>query len=259
MKNLIDIKHARVRRNNKHILDDVSFKIDEGEHTAILGPNGAGKSTLLNVCSMEIHPLWSEELSITRFNKENISKEALRKHIGVVSGTIFQMCNTSYSVSDVVTSGIFSSIGLDFHHNITEKDILDTKKSLVNNYCDHLSHKTMNTLSTGEAQRVLLARSLVHNPELLLLDEAASGLDFPSRSHYRKALENAINDNKTIIMITHELSQILPQIKKIILMKNGKIYKEGSKEELLTEDILSDLYEQKVYVAKKNNIYSAWC
>ncbi len=259
MKNLIDIKHASVRRNNKLILNDVSFKIDKGEHTAILGPNGAGKSTLLNVCSMEIHPLWSDKLSIIRFDKENISKEELRTHIGVVSGLIFQMCNTTYSVTDVVTSGIFSSIGLDFHHNITEQDIINTNKSLLNNYCEHLADKTMNTLSTGEAQRVLLARALVHNPELLLLDEAASGLDFPSRSHYRKALENAINNNKTIIMITHELSQILPQINNIVLMKDGKIYKQGSKENLLTEEILSNLYEQKVYVAKKNGIYSAWC
>ena len=259
MNNLIDIKNASVRRNNKYILNNVSFSIDEGEHTAILGPNGSGKSTLLNICSMEVHPLWSENLSISRFNKENINKEDLRKHIGVVSQIIFQMCNTTYRVKDVVTSGIFSSIGIDFHHKITKEHIEKTLISLENNYCDHLSDKYMNTLSTGEAQRVLLARALVHNPKLLLLDEAASGLDFPSRSHYRKALENAINHNKTIIMITHELSQILPQINNIILMKDGMIYKKGNKEDLLNEEILSNLFDQKVYVAKKNGIYSAWC
>ncbi len=259
MENLITIEHANVRRNNKLILNDVNFTINKGEHTAILGPNGAGKSTLLNVCSMEMHPLWKENLYIKRFNSEIIRKEELRKHIGVVSQLIFNMCNTTYLVKEVVASGIFSSVGFDFHHHVTQEHWDLTDEVLKDNYCLHLANKTMNSLSTGEAQRVLLARALVHNPNLLLLDEAASGLDFPSRSHYRNALTNAINKDKTIVMITHELSQILPEINRIILMKEGKIYKIGNKEELLNEETLSKLYGQKVYVAKKNGIYSAWC
>lgn len=259
MENLITIEHANVRRNNKLILKDVDFSINQGEHTAILGPNGAGKSTLLNICSMEIHPLWREDLLIKRFNSNIISKEELRKHIGVVSQLIFDMCNTTYLVKEVVASGIFSSVGFDFHHHVTQEHWQLTDEVLKDNYCLHLADKTMNSLSTGESQRVLLARALVHNPNLLLLDEAASGLDFPSRSHYRKALTNAINKGKTIVMITHELSQILPEINRIILMKDGMIYKIGNKEELLNEEILSQLYGQKVYLAKKNGIYSAWC
>lgn len=259
MENLITIKHASVRRNNKLILNDVSFSIDKNQHTAILGPNGSGKTTLLNVCSMEIHPLWSEELLINRFNSSNISKEDLRKKIGVVSQLLFDMCNTSYRVKEVVASGIFSSVGIDFHHKVTNKHWDITNKTLKDNFCLHLANKTMRSLSTGEAQRVLLARALVHQPKLLLLDEAASGLDFPSRSHYRNALKNAINNENTIVMITHELSQILPEINNIILMKDGEIYASGTKKELLTEDVLSSLYDQKVYVAHKNGIYSAWC
>ncbi len=259
MENLITIKHANVRRNDKYILNDVSLEINKGEHIAILGPNGAGKSTLLNICSMEIHPLWSENLLIKRFNKLKISKDELRQNIGVVSQLIFQMCNTTYKVNEVVASGIFSSIGIDFHHNVTAEDWINTDIALVDNFCNHLKDKTMKSLSTGEAQRVLLARALVHNPKLLLLDEAASGLDFPSRSHYRAALKKAIDKDRTIVMITHELSQILPEIQKIILMKDGYIFAQGKKEDLLTESVLSSLYGQKVYVAKKNEIYSAWC
>ncbi len=259
MENLITIKHANVRRNDKYILNDVSLEINKGEHIAILGPNGAGKSTLLNICSMEIHPLWNENLIIKRFNKLKISKDELRQNIGVVSQLIFQMCNTTYKVNEVVASGIFSSIGIDFHHNVTEEDWINTDIALVDNFCNHLKDKTMKSLSTGEAQRVLLARALVHNPKLLLLDEAASGLDFPSRSHYRTALKKAIDKDRTIVMITHELSQILPEIQKIILMKDGYIFAQGKKDDLLTESVLSSLYGQKVYVAKKNDIYSAWC
>jgi len=259
MENLITIKHANVRRNDKYILNDVSLEINKGEHIAILGPNGAGKSTLLNICSMEIHPLWNENLIIKRFNKLKISKDELRQNIGVVSQLIFQMCNTTYKVNEVVASGIFSSIGIDFHHNVTPEDWINTDIALVDNFCNHLKDKTMKSLSTGEAQRVLLARALVHNPKLLLLDEAASGLDFPSRSHYRAALKKAIDKDRTIVMITHELSQILPEIQKIILMKDGYIFAQGKKEDLLTESVLSSLYGQKVYVAKKNDIYSAWC
>lgn len=259
MDNLITIKHASVRRNNKLILKDVSYSINKGDHIAILGPNGSGKSTLLNICSMEIHPLWNEKLIVNRFDNALISKEQLRKQIGVVSQVVFEMCNTTYLVKEVVASGIFSSVGIDFHHQVTKENWDQTFIALEDNYCAHLANKTMKSLSTGEAQRVLLARALVHNPKLLLLDEAASGLDFPSRSHYRDALNNAITKDKTIVMITHELSQILPEIKNIILMKEGEIYKKGKKEDLLNEEILSQLYDQKVYVAKKNDIYSAWC
>ena len=259
MENLVTIKHANVRRNDKYILNDVSLKINKGEHIAILGPNGAGKSTLLNICSMEIHPLWNENLLIKRFDKLKISKDELRQNIGVVSQLIFQMCNTTYKVSEVVASGIFSSIGIDFHHNVTPEDWINTHIALEDNFCAHLKDKTMKSLSTGEAQRVLLARALVHNPKLLLLDEAASGLDFPSRSHYREALKKAMDKDKTVVMITHELSQILPEIQKIILMKDGYIFAQGKKEDLLCESVLSSLYDQKVYVAMKNGIYSAWC
>ena len=89
MENLITIKHANVRRNDKYILNDVSLKINKGEHIAILGPNGAGKSTLLNICSMEIHPLWNENLLIKRFDKLKISKDELIQNIGIVTQLIF--------------------------------------------------------------------------------------------------------------------------------------------------------------------------
>jgi len=259
MKTLINVQHATVKKQGVEILRDTSFTINEGEHIAILGPNGAGKSTLLKVCTMETHPLWKENLKLIRFDEERINQEKLREHIGFVSQLVLHMCSTSYTAREVVVSGLLASFGLDFHHHVTEEMWKKADEALKDNNCEKIAHKQMNTLSSGESQRVLLARALVHNPELLLLDEAASGLDFPSRALYRSSLRKAIHKNKTIVIVTHELSQILPEINRIVLMANGQIVQDGTKEDLLQEDILSDLYGQKVYIAKREGLYSAWC
>ncbi|MCH3917529.1 MAG: ATP-binding cassette domain-containing protein [Spirochaetia bacterium] len=259
MDTLIDVEHATVRRQGKDILEDCSIRINAGEHIAILGPNGAGKSTLLQICSMEIHPLWTENLKVMRFGETRINQEILRQHLGCVSSTIMSMCNTTYTAREVVAGGLLSSFGLDFHHHLTDEMWQAVDNALEENDCGKLASQYMNRLSSGEAQRVLLARALVHDPQLLLLDEAANGLDFPSRALYRKALAQTIEKGKTIVMVTHELSQILPQINRIILMAGGRIVADGTKKELLNEGILSKLYGQQVFVAERNGLYSAWC
>ncbi|MBK5201786.1 MAG: ATP-binding cassette domain-containing protein [Spirochaetaceae bacterium] len=259
MKNLIKIENASVRVNGTKIIEDINFEINKGEHIAVLGPNGAGKSTLFNVCCMEIHPLWSEKLKIIRFDKERISKDELRQKMGIVSKELLGICSSSYMARDIIAGGLLSSIGLDFHHHLS-KEMWNKVDEIISKYdCTKLQTKRMRDLSTGEAQKILLARALVLEPELVLLDEAANGLDFPSRSIYRDTLNTISNEGKTIVLITHDLSQILPVINKIVFMKDGKIVESGNKEEMLTEKKLSALYGKEVYLDKRNGLYSAWC
>ena len=123
---------------------------------------------------------------------------------------------------------------------------------------ERLGDRAMNTLSTGEKRRVLLARAAITDPEILLLDEASSGLDFPSRADLRDTIAAYTTGNRTLVMVTHELSEILPSINRIILMKDGQIAMDGTKEETLREDILSDLYGRKVMVACRDGIYTAF-
>jgi iron complex transport system ATP-binding protein len=259
MKNLITIENASVRVNGTNIIEDINFEINKGEHIAVLGPNGAGKSTLFNVCCMEIHPLWSEKLKIIRFGKERISKDELRQKMGIVSKELLGICSSSYVARDIIAGGLLSSIGLDFHHHLS-KEMWDKVDEIITKYdCTKLQTKRMKDLSTGEAQKILLARALVLEPELVLLDEAANGLDFPSRSIYRDTLNTISKEGKTIVLITHDLSQILPVINKIVFMKDGKIVESGNKEDMLTEKKLSVMYGKEVYLDKRNGLYSAWC
>lgn len=259
MERLIEIKNANVKRNDKLILKDANLTIDKGNHLAIIGPNGAGKSTLLKVIAMEIHPLWNENLKLIRFEKERIMKEVLREKIGFISKELFKISTLSYTARDIIAGGLLSSIGLDFHHKITESMWTTINDTIEKYNCTKLVDKKMFQLSTGEVQKVLLARALVHNPQLLLLDEAASGLDFPSRHLYRNTLNEIIQQDKTIVLVTHDLSQILPQIKRVAFMKDGKIIKIGNKEDLLTEENLSELYDREVFLDKRKGLYSAWC
>lgn len=148
---------------------------------------------------------------------------------GIVSQAIQYLCNSTYQAWEIAISGFFSSIGLDFHHQITQEQIKIVEEVMHRYGVWHLKDKQMNRLSSGEARRILLCRASVHDPEVMLLDEAVSNLDFPpSRHQYRETLESLDQAGKTIILATHELSEIIPAIKRIVVMKEGgKIVADG--------------------------------
>lgn len=178
---------------------------------------------------------------------------------GIVSQAIQYLCNSTYQAWEIAISGFFSSIGLDFHHQITQEQIKIVEEVMHRYGVWHLKDKQMNRLSSGEARRILLCRASVHDPEVMLLDEAVSNLDFPSRHQYRETLESLDQAGKTIILATHELSEIIPAIKRIVVMKEGKIVADGDKKDILREDLLSDVYGANVFVDEREGLYTAWC
>lgn len=256
---IIQIEHATVRRRGRPILDDVSLSVNQGEHLAIIGPNGAGKSTLLQVISYQVHPLHLPQMKRSVFGVERWHVLELRKHLGIVSEALQHLCNSVFTASEIVISGFFSSIGLDFHHQVTPAHRKSALAVMERYGVAHLADKHMNRLSSGEARRVLLCRATVNNPSLFLLDEAGTALDFPARSAYRNTLQQLDAEGKTIILATHELSEIIPSIKRVILLHEGKIIADGSKEEVFTEPLLSEVYGTAVYVDERDGLYSAWC
>ncbi len=256
---VIEISHATVRRQGKAILDDLSFTVNAGEHVAIIGPNGAGKSTLVQVISEEIHPLYNPLSKRVLFGKERWHVLELRKRLGIVSQSLQYLCNSTYKAWEIVASGFFSSIGLDFHHNVTEEHLAKVKEIMRNFDAWHLQDKQMNRLSSGEARRVLLCRASVHDPEVMLLDEAGANLDFPARHQYRASLEQLDKRGKTLILATHELSEIIPAIERVVIMNRGKIVADGPKSKIIREDILSSVYGSKVFVDQREGLFTAWC
>ncbi|MGH0052362.1 MAG: ABC transporter ATP-binding protein [Sphaerochaetaceae bacterium] len=259
MEELIHLEHATVRRQGTAILDDVSLSVFNNEHVAIIGPNGAGKSTLVQVISEEIHPLYSEQTKRILFGKNRWQVLQLRQHLGIVSQALQYLCNSTYKAVEITISGFFSSIGLDFHHQITDTQLKIAEDTMRRYGVWHLRDKQMNRLSSGEARRILLCRASVHNPQVMLLDEAVSNLDFPSRHQYRETLESLDREGKTIILATHELSEIIPAINRIVVMQQGKIVADGKKEEILNEKLLSEVYGANVFIDEREGLYSAWC
>ncbi len=162
---MIHLQHVTVRRQNRLILDDISLDIEDGEHTAVIGPNGSGKSTLVNVITRDVHPIQREGLEMSFFGQSRPNVFELRKQIGIVSDRLALLCRTSYRAEDIVLSGFFSSIGISFNHQVTEPMVTLSRKLMTFMEVSHLADKPMNSLSTGEAQRVLIARALVHEPK----------------------------------------------------------------------------------------------
>ncbi|MDD7008165.1 MAG: ATP-binding cassette domain-containing protein [Spirochaetales bacterium] len=257
--NVIELRHASVRRDGEYILKDVSLTVEEGEKIAIIGPNGAGKSTLINVIARNTYPLRTDDYSLALFGEERWRVEQLKKKIGIVNHTLSWYTNTTYTVFDIVLSGLYAAIGLDFHHVVSEDDKERCSAELRRVGIWHLRDNAMNTLSSGERSRALLARAAITDPPLMLLDEASNALDFPSRSDLRRTISAYATEGKTILLVTHELAEIIPEIDRIIVMKDGCIFADGRKEEILTETLLSEVYGQRIYVDSRDGLYSAWC
>ncbi|MFA7371493.1 MAG: ATP-binding cassette domain-containing protein [Sphaerochaetaceae bacterium] len=256
---MIALENISVQRAGRPILNNVSLTVDAGEHTAIIGSNGAGKSTLVQVISQEVHPLWKEDSKCLLFGKERWRVLELREKMGIVSQSLQYMCNSSYKVHHIVLSAFFSSIGLDFHHQVSEEMIERAAESLQKLGVAHLKEKPMHTLSSGEARRVLLSRAVVHNPAVMLLDEAVSNLDLPAKRDYRQALKSFTQEGKTLILVTHDLSEIIEEIERVVLLKEGEVLAEGAKEEVLTEELLSEAYNTKVFLTFREGRFNAWC
>ena len=253
------IENATVRRDGKKILSSVSISALIGEHIAIIGPNGAGKSTLLSVIARRIYPLALDEYRSEILGEERWIIEDLKKRISFVSPQEDAFYTSAYTAREIVASGLHASLGFDFHHCVDPEDWERADEELRKTGMYEKRERTMNTLSTGEKRRVLLARAAITEPEILLLDEASSGLDFPSRADLRDTISDYATEGRTIVMVTHELSEILPSIRRVVLMKDGAIVMDGKKEECLTEPVLSDLFGRKVHVAVSDGIYTAFC
>lgn len=259
MKPIIELKDITVKRDELSILDSVSLTVNQRESIAIIGPNGAGKSTLSGVMSNRVHPIYTVESKRHIFGKSNWNNVELHKKMGIVSQELQYMCNSIYRVEDIVVSGFFSSIGIDFHHKVTPEMRMRVDEVLSEYRMEHLRGKKMNSLSSGEARKVLLMRASVHDPDVMMLDEVTTNLDLPSKKEYIFHLKQYAVEGKTIILVTHDISQIIDEIKRVVVLKKGKIFADGNKEDVLTESLLSEAYETKVFVSRREGRFNAWC
>jgi iron complex transport system ATP-binding protein len=256
---LLEMKNITVVRSGKKILDSVSLSIKPGEHVAIIGPNGSGKSSLIKTLTKEYHPLaGAEGLVLKIMGKETWHVFELRKLLGIVSGELQQTCCRQIRVLDTVLSGFFSSIGIYYNHEVTPEMGARAREVLEFLEISHLADRLMCELSTGEARRVLIGRALVHDPHALILDEPANSLDLKAMHSFRESVRKIALSGKSVILVTHNLQDVIPEISRVILIKEGKIFLDGRKEEVLTDSNLSELFSLSVKVLEKEGYYQAW-
>jgi iron complex transport system ATP-binding protein len=252
---LIDFQNVTVMRNEKVALDDVTLHVCPGEHVAIIGPNGSGKSTLLKTITRELYPLpregsWARVLEQDRWNVSE-----LRERMGIVSPDLWRTASLDSTGREVVLSGFFSSIGIWPHMQVTPAMEAKAEEVLRALNVAHVATRDVTQVSSGETCRLRIGRALVHDPDALILDEPSNNLDIRGLQELRDTLRKLAQARKTIILVTHHLSEVIPEIERVVLLKNGRIFRDGAKEEILRPEILSELFEMKVEVARRDGYY----
>lgn len=250
---LLHYENVCFRRDGRPILDNVNWHIEDGEHWALLGLNGAGKSTLLSMIpAYQIPTTGALRVFGHEFGKYAWPK--IKSRLGFVSSALGQFQSTldKQVVEDVVISGAFSSIGI---YQEVEPEVRQRGMQLLAEFgLAYLAGHRFHTLSAGEQRRVLLARSIMANPELLILDEPCSGLDLPAREQFLRTVSTLVTEQRTpIIYVSHQIEEILPFITHVAILREGKMIHAGPKYKVLTDDILSDVFGLSVQVVWKDN------
>jgi iron complex transport system ATP-binding protein len=263
---VLELVDASVRKGDALVLDGLSLTIRAGEHTAILGPNGAGKSILVRLLTHEeraLPPATSNGTPPVRvFGDDNWNVFELRSQLGIVSSDLhhrFVGGNSEGRITGeaAVLSGFLASQGLLRYGTITNEMRQRAAEALAKMGVAHLAQRRMNEMSSGEARRVLLARALVTSPRALVLDEPTTGLDVVARQRFMERVRTIARDGTTLILITHHVEEIIPEIERVILLKNGRIAAAGSKHDMMTTETLSRLFEARMTLDETGGYYYA--
>lgn len=248
-------EHVNVARGDNVVLHDINLRIEPGEHVAILGPNGCGKSTLIKTMTCECYPLVKPETRVRIFGRERWDLTELKKRLGVVSADPLVRQTRSATGFEAVVSGFFSSSTLWPNLAVTAE--MKTRATAVMKQLDaaHLAEKPVGEMSAGEQRRVMIGRALVQSSEMLLLDEPSNALDIAAQRELRQLMRKLARDGVGILLITHLLADIPPEIERVILMKNGRIFADGPKKELITEERLRELFGVDVELTVEDGFY----
>jgi iron complex transport system ATP-binding protein len=258
MLTFLELEHVNVARGDKVVLHDVNLRVDAGEHIAILGPNGCGKSTLIKTMTCECYPLALEGTRVSIFGRERWDLTELKKRLGVVSSELPGKPTLKTTGRDAVLTGFFSSSTL--WPNLVVTDAMRARAGEVLELvgATSIAEKLVGEMSAGEQRRVMIGRALVgSDAEMLLLDEPSNALDLAAQQDLRMMLRRLAQQGTGILLITHHIADILPEVERVILMRAGRIVADGAKEKLLRAEVLSELFRAEVRVTERNGFFHA--
>jgi len=252
---IIELKHVDAYRGAVCVFHDLSLVIPAGCHTVILGPNGAGKSTLLKLLTRELYPVDRDGAVVRLFGRDRWNVWDLRHRLGIVSLDLQQEYGRTATGLDVILSGFYSSLHVYDHQRFSKADRARAEALLHELGVEHLKERPYAEMSTGEQRRVLLGRALVHDPDALILDEPTTGLDVKATAEYLTTVRTLMRRGRTVILVTHHIHEIPPEIERVVLLKQGRIVVDGAKRELMTDRELTALFDIPVTVCESEGFY----
>lgn len=244
---IVNVADVSWKRNGETILSMINWQVNKGEHWAILGLNGSGKTTLLNMLNGYIWPTTGRVTVLNEpFGKTDI--RALRKRIGWISSSLQERIMSSQPVKKIVMSGKYGSTGL--YDEPTQEDEAKAFALLAKIDCSYLYEKAYGVCSQGERQKVLIARALMADPELLILDEPTNGLDFIAREQLLESIATIAKqkNSPTLLFVTHHIEEISPIFTHALLMKDGTIFSQGTREETFQSTSMSAFFGRNIQI-----------
>jgi iron complex transport system ATP-binding protein len=252
------IKNATVYRAGYKVFDQLNLSVKNGQHTAILGPNGAGKSTLLKLITRELYPRVEEDSMISIMGSTRPLLSDIRTHIGMVSQDLQNNYLHHVTGLDIVISGLHGSIGLWKHQTITAEQSAKATTVLDQLGILHLADRRFIQMSTGQQRFCLLGRAIVHEPDHYILDEPTSGLDLRATFEYLDRIRELAQCGKTLLLVTHHIHEIPPEVERVVFLKEGQLIKDDAKNALLNNNELSQLFNTPIEIEQRNGFYQAF-
>ena len=252
---LVEIRKAMVFREACCVFRDLSLVIPTGCHTVILGPNGSGKSTLLKLLSRDLYPVDRSQTILRLMGEDTWNVWDLRTKLGILSAELQADYPGHAGGMEVVLSGFFASYDLYEHQHISMSQRAKSYDVMKMVGVDHLIERPFREMSIGEQRRLLLGRALVHDPAALILDEPTTGLDVQGCFRYLASMRAYMQQGRTVILVTHHLHEIPPEIDRVVFLKQGQVVADGSKGDLLTSEQLSSLFETPLHLLERDGWY----
>lgn len=254
----LSLENVNVARGENVVLHDVNLSVRRGEHIAILGPNGCGKSTLIKTMTCECYPIANPETRVSIFGRERWDLTELKKRLGVVSAELPGRPTLGITGREAVLTGFFSSSTLWPNLSVTPamRDRAEEVLGIVG--AAGIADKAVGEMSAGQQRRVMIGRALVASSEMLLLDEPSNALDLSAQRDLLELLRELAQKGTGILLVTHHIADILPEIDRVLMMRDGRIVADGPKCKLLTAKRLSGLFDTDVRLNERDGFYHAW-
>ncbi len=255
---LIELHNVWLRRGDTPVFSGMDLRVEQDVNTLILGPNGAGKSSLIKLILRDLYPLHREHSYVHILGDAHADVWSLRSKFGIVSHELQHVFEEQATGLQVVASGFYSSLGTWQHQRFSREQLEQVRRTMMELGVAELEQRAFGTLSTGQQRRLLLARALVHRPRYLLLDEPTSGLDPQATFGYLESIGQLIAQGHQLVLVTHHLHEIPPQIDRVIMLKDGAVFAQGAKKDLLNSRILSALYDMPLELVEQRGVYQVF-